>query len=451
MSPPAPLLPSSSVHESDAFHRVGRALIVCWPQWSLDATASDRAEISTRQRNRLLDETGSDYRPLVDLLIDLGHIIRPTLQRLAHTPLTVSAWDTARAPMVHQIVSTRYLQPDVARWAVDVWGRALNVSPLPTTREQIAAPQVRITEMVPYGAPTAQAVAVATHATLIRAVARFGTLPPLPAAPMPLRPNAPSWAGGPASFGVGAKVKPAARSALRTSGRLVPGAGRVQGPKYQPIERLAAIVLIGLLLVVSIAMWIALRRRSGVDRAVVRPEPAAARVATSVATLGAGAPGARLTAPEASLPQLGAVIRDAVAATNVDAPFVSPMVAGAAGRYRVTQRIRSVDGSASCESVARALGVGRETEERITHVPGRADFRIDSRGVAGTMDHDGRFEAGPLTGTTNNIPWQFRMRGRFFLNGFTGTSETYTQAILRWGRTQSCVVTADLGAIRLPD
>jgi hypothetical protein len=132
------------------------------------------------------------------------------------------------------------------------------------------------------------------------------------------------------------------------------------------------------------------------------------------------------------------------------APFVSPLLSGVAGRYRVTQRIRSVDGSTSCASVARALGVGRETEERITHVPGNADFRLDSRDVAGTLDREGRFVAGPLSGTTNNIPWQFRMRGRFLPNGFTGESETYTRAIIRWGRTQSCAVTADLSAIRLP-
>ncbi len=446
MSPPAPPPSSSSANDSDAFHRVGRALIACWPQWSSEPDAGDRAMITARQRNRLLDETGSDYRPLVDLLIDLGHSIRPTLHRLPHPPLSASAWDTARAPIVHRIVSTRYLQPDVARWAVDVWARALNVSPVPTTRELVAAPQVRTTLMVPYVAPTAAAVAVATHATQSRAVARFGTLPPLTTVPTPLRPQAPSWAGGPASFGVGAKVKPAARSALLSSGRLVPGTSRVQGPKYLPVERLAAIVLAGLLLVVSISLWISLRNRAG-----VLSEPIAARVVTSGATPIAAPPSARLTAPASVVPQPSPELREALASDHADTPFVSPIDAGVAGRYRVTQRIRSVDGSSSCESVARALGVGRETEERITHVPGRSDFRITSRGVEGMIDHDGRFEAEPLTGTTNNIPWQFRMRGRFLAEGFTGTSETYTQAILRWGRTQSCVVTADFRAIRLPD
>ncbi len=35
---------------------------------------------TAQQRNELLDETGSDFRPLVDLLLDLGHAVRPALQ-----------------------------------------------------------------------------------------------------------------------------------------------------------------------------------------------------------------------------------------------------------------------------------------------------------------------------------------------------------------------------------
>lgn len=457
MTPPAPPSPSvhPSVHESDAFQRVGRALIACWPQWAVEAEAGDRAVLSTRQRNRLLDETGSDHRPLVDLLIDLGHVVRPALERVPQRPLSAAAWDTTRAPMVHQIVSTRYLQPDVARWAVDVWGRALGVSPAPVAREQIISPQVRTTEMVPYAAASgaAGAAAATAKATLARATARFGTLPPLPSTPKPARPNAPSWAGGPASFGVGAKVKPGARSALASSGRLVPSASRVQGPKYQPVERLAALVLTGILSIMLIAtigqkFGPQTQRSRGVI--MTRAEGPAPRVATIAPapstdslTVRSGVVGGTAATRE---PAIGTAAR----AIAPSAPFVSPMLAGVAGRYRVTQRIRSVDGSSSCESVARALGVGRETDERITHVPGHAVFRLDSRGVAGTLDSEGRFVAGPLSGTTNNIPWQFRMRGRFVPNGFIGESETYTQAILRWGRTQSCVVTADLSAIRLP-
>ena len=465
MTPPAPpptVPPAPSVHQSDAFHRVGRALVACWPQWVIEPKVGDRTAVSSRQRNRLLDETGSDYRPLVDLLIDLGHTIRPSLQRLENTPLPASVWDTVRAPLVHQIVSARYLQPDVARWAVDVWARALGVSPVPVTREPIAAPQVRTTVVGPLAATTVTAgvVAAAASTTFSRAATRFGTLPPLPSPPKPARPNAPSWAGGPASFGVGAKVTPGARSALAKSGRLKPGGIRVQGPKYQPIERLAALVLVGLLVLISVSAWRALKNRadgSGApSRSDSRQGATAGRPATNPTTPPVTSPTARSGAREVPVAAGEAFIAaaatpDAPVPDAPNRPFVSPMLAGVAGRYRVTQRIRSVDGSVSCESVARALGVGRQTEERVTHVPGQAHFRIDSRGVTGTLDREGNFTAGPLTGTTNNIPWQFRMRGRFVLNGFIGESETFTQAILRWGRTQSCVVSADLRATRLPN
>jgi len=200
-----------------------------------------------------------------------------------------------------------------------------------------------------------------------------------------------------------------------------------------------------------VSMWRALRNRDISSGAEALPVASAEATAPRAAEIVAS-PDTEQASVASGLTAPPTAVRQAVVdvAPAVDAPFVSPLLSGVAGRYRVTQRIRSVDGSTSCESVARALGVGRETDERITHEPGSTAFRLDSRGVAGTLDREGRFVAGPLTGTTNNIPWQFRMRGRFLPNGFSGESETYTQAIIRWGRTQSCVVTADLSAIRLP-
>jgi len=118
--------------------------------------------------------------------------------------------------------------------------------------------------------------------------------------------------------------------------------------------------------------------------------------------------------------------------------------AGVGGRYVVTQRVRDVSGSESCEAVAQALAAGRESEETVSHVPGQAIFTLVTRGVTGTLDSDGEFVSEPRTGTTNNVNWRFRMRGRFGPEGFTGESETHTDAILRWGKIQTCVVTAEL-------
>jgi hypothetical protein len=71
--------------------------------------------------------------------------------------------------------------------------------------------------------------------------------------------------------------------------------------------------------------------------------------------------------------------------------------------------------------------------------------------VKGSLAHDGWFVAEPSSGTTDNITWQFRLRGRFTATGFQGESETLTDAIIRWGRRQTCVVSADLVATRLTE
>jgi hypothetical protein len=117
----------------------------------------------------------------------------------------------------------------------------------------------------------------------------------------------------------------------------------------------------------------------------------------------------------------------------------------------VTQHVRDVSGSASCDAVAQALANGRESEENVVHAPGTPTFVLSTRQVAGTLDDDGTFVSQPRAGTTNNVNWRFQMRGRFGPDGFTGESVTHTDAILRWGKIQTCVVTASLsGRRRLP-
>jgi hypothetical protein len=127
----------------------------------------------------------------------------------------------------------------------------------------------------------------------------------------------------------------------------------------------------------------------------------------------------------------------------------SVIEAGIGGRYLVTPRVRDVSGTFDCDAVAQALAAGRETLEVVTHEPGSRRFTLTTRDVKGTLGADGWFTADSRSGTTNNVNWQFRMRGRFGPDGFSAVSETYTEAILRWGRTQHCVVTAELTGRRL--
>jgi hypothetical protein len=128
---------------------------------------------------------------------------------------------------------------------------------------------------------------------------------------------------------------------------------------------------------------------------------------------------------------------------------LSAVATGLGGAYRVHQRVRVVDGSASCSSMAAVLAPGRTSIERIEHQPGSRDFALATRSVNGTVDANGAFEIGPAVGTADGIRWQFSMRGRFTASGFVAETQTKTSAIIRWGRTQQCITLADLVAVRI--
>jgi len=73
-------------------------------------------------RNRLLDEVGSDARPLANILLEA--IERGVLYSLPRAPLDAATWNSKSAPLVNQWVAERFLQPEVARWAIEAWGYA---------------------------------------------------------------------------------------------------------------------------------------------------------------------------------------------------------------------------------------------------------------------------------------------------------------------------------------
>jgi hypothetical protein len=142
--------------------------------------------------------------------------------------------------------------------------------------------------------------------------------------------------------------------------------------------------------------------------------------------------------------------RDLPSSPRADAMALAVRERGVAGRYRVVQYVRSVRGTDNCDVVARALITARVSEEVVAHRPGATEFSLSMRPVRGSLAADGWFVVEPSAGTTDRISWQFRMRGRFTLDGFQAESETRTSAIIRWGRQQQCVVNADLLATRLP-
>ena len=452
---------SNAPTSADAFARVSAALLAVWPNVTDPVAGLTRAEVG-----RVLDECGSDYRPLVDLLLELGRVVRPVLVPLS--PQSPATWVHVRAPLVHKLVSTRYLQPDVARWAVDVWGRALGVAPgtLATSPALESAHELAID---PTGsahgghtARSAHAAAAPTRASTAPRGAGSTTRPPVLSphqVPAALK-NVPSWAGGPVSFGVGQKPKSSTLAALAQSGRVVVRGPIAGGPRFQQAERRAAMVLGGLLIVISGGLLNAFRHRPDVTTPVdavqaglgslVSVNGSGAGVgATGVGTTGVGTTGVG-TAGIPSVDVMPVPARGTSARGMAALPVgVTVREAGVAGQYLVTQRVRDVSGSESCDAVAEALAAGRESQETVSHAPGSPTFTLVTRGVTGTLDRDGQFYSEPRAGTTNNVNWQFRMRGRFGPDGFTGESVTHTDAILRWGKIQTCVVTAELTGRRL--
>ena len=116
-------------------------------------------------RNRLLDETGSDARPLAELLLEA--IRRGWLDALPTEPIASARWDALTSPFVMRWSAERFVQPEMARWAAESWAFALGSIPAEWLR--IAPPQM--------AEPKAIASRDATAARAILNIAAGGTKP----------------------------------------------------------------------------------------------------------------------------------------------------------------------------------------------------------------------------------------------------------------------------------
>lgn len=90
-------------------------------------------------RNRLLDEVGSDARPLANLLIEA--IERGVVDSLPRTSMAPALWSAKSTPLVMRWVNDRFLQPEVARWAVEAWGYALGCIDISQLTASVDAPE----------------------------------------------------------------------------------------------------------------------------------------------------------------------------------------------------------------------------------------------------------------------------------------------------------------------
>lgn len=90
-------------------------------------------------RNRLLDRTGSDARPLAEFLLEA--LRRGWRDRLPAGTADAARFDATVAPFVLQWSSERFVQPEMARWAVESWAYALRV--IDESQLRIAPPPKR--------------------------------------------------------------------------------------------------------------------------------------------------------------------------------------------------------------------------------------------------------------------------------------------------------------------
>jgi len=428
-------------------------------------------------RNYLLDCCGSDLRPLVDVLLAVGPVVQTRLRAQASR----EAWETRRAPLVHQLVATRYLQPDIARWLVDAWGAALGVAP-----RVIAQPAT----------VRADVSGLTAHAASLGGRGTVNVPPPpvakavVPRAPLP-PPSRPSRAGRTAGARIAAPSVTNATGATGATARpvaprwrtLSPALNRSQLVRLQRIER----VSLGLIAIAAVGVFVAAifalrgRKADTFATAAVLPVITAGSAADSASQAARGpmhalpatlppmppGPPGVIQAPPATTMSGGTApaprSSDSLASDTLFHGAASRLLppvahavsgaqiisAGVAGRYRVEQRVRSVDGSPSCADVAAALANGRTSIEVVTHTPGTFSFMMPSRSVTGVIDADAYFESAQRSGTTDGVTWRFQMRGQFTATGFVGESWTTTDATIKWGRTQSCVTVADLVAERI--
>jgi hypothetical protein len=113
-------------------------------------------------QNRLLDEVGGDLRPLVALLVRAGEA-----GLVEQLPATPAAWASVRGALVLSLTNGAFLQPEMARWAVECWAFAVGAA---REEELTVAADPRVAEA---RAAADRAAAVAAAAALAaRPVAR---------------------------------------------------------------------------------------------------------------------------------------------------------------------------------------------------------------------------------------------------------------------------------------
>lgn len=476
------------------------------PPPALEAPTAER----TAWRNRLLDEVGGDARPFVELLLRVhAHGVAEAIPR---GPLAPAAWGPLRARLAFGYAAETFADADAARWAVDAWAYALGAIDAgglyvalpvalsyprsPTAGAFTAIPSVSPAPPGSRGAARLAPPPAKLTGRVRRAVARANA----PPAPNPFPANFDTIVGYTfagmvtvAAVGMwigitdrreagGLEVSPAVSAGAGAAPSLPPRGDPVgpvpSAPAIAPAIAPPARVAVGSAALVD-SLWLrdGTVRTGWVERltatAVVLRDPwsnAAARVDLQDVAELHPRPGAVLPVGEAGDDEAGNDEAGDDEARDAAAPGVDSVAAGAplgagdlgyaahaaraaglAGRYAVRRRVLDVQGSESCDAVARAVRAAPATVETVAHHPGAGDFALTSRpGLHGTVDDNGRFRTALVEGARSGVRYRFRMVGQFGGDGFRAETESETSAVLRWGDVQQCRVSVALEARRLP-
>jgi len=419
---------------ADAFARLAialRALASASDESVMPDVLAPGSALSVRVRNQLLDACGSDHRPLVDFVLAVAPDVRLSLHAMmadTSTTVTQASWERFRAPLVHRLVATRFLQQDMARWAVDLWGYALRIYDIVPAPPSLAA--ITNDTRVMAGA---RASSSAQHKPSVAPIAPRGagrramgflTSPSAPIAGLSSAVMAPNAAQH-ASWS-------ARRTAARRSARGTISA--VEIARVLRVERLWFTVITG-----ALVLWICVEA----FRLVTRPVDRAPRNTAAVVIAPAPAV-ADAFAPSNTRARVG-VLEQRSATMELTRGWLGPV----AGMYRVSHATRSVVGGDGCDRVTEALALQQTSIEAVEHDESSDVIRWPDRAIDGHVDAGGRFETGPDSGLTNGVRWTFAMSGRFTRTGFFAEAVKTTSATLGWHRERSCAIIADLTGTRL--
>jgi hypothetical protein len=199
-------------------------------------------------RNRLLDLTGSDARPLAEFLLEAWQ--RGWGERMPQAAMQSTQFDALVSPFVLQWSAERFVQPEMARWAVESWAYALGR--IDEQQLRIAPPPRKEPPRVEPPAPPAPKRETrapnATKASRVRATAAPAATLPAPAVVAATAPRTKQRSMFAAPAGRPASARPAAP--YNSYSRYA----RSSVPQWIPRALFGTIVAMSLGLVVRVAL-----------------------------------------------------------------------------------------------------------------------------------------------------------------------------------------------------